>query len=213
MKTQFAKYICGLFLLGAAAAATAQVTTAVSNLGTPGQFVYVYNGQWIAKEFTTGASTANLFSVDLEVQITGAPSGFGVSLYNDVAGQPGTSLAILTGPAPSDPTYTDLSYDVPANTILSASTSYWLVFSATAAPDFNNAFEVGRLPSSDTSYSGLSGWSIIPGDAGSGNAGGSWNVYPGDNNPMIQVSIGEVPEPAMLALSALGGLLLLRRQK
>ncbi|MGH7991890.1 MAG: choice-of-anchor R domain-containing protein [Limisphaerales bacterium] len=216
MKTQLAKFICGLAVLGAATAATAQVTSAVSNLGTPGQFVYVYNGQWIAKEFTTGASATNLNSVDLEVQIAGAPAGFGVSLFDNVSGQPGTSLVTLTGPTPSALTYADYIYAAPANTILSANTSYWLVLSATAAPDFSNAFEVGRLPSSDTSYSGLSDWSLTPGDAGSGNQGSSWNVYPSDNNPMIQVNIGEVPEPATLTLSTMGGLgwwLLLRRRK
>jgi len=213
---QFSEFICGLAFLGAATAATAQGTIAVSNLGIPSQFVYVYNGQWIAKEFTTGASATNLNSVDLEVQITGAPAGFGVSLFSDASGQPGSSLAVLAGPAPSALTYTDYNYTAPADTILSASTSYWLVLSATAAPNFSTAFEVGRLPSSNTSYTGLSGWSLATGDAASGNQSGSWTVYPSDNNPMIQVNIGPVPEPSTLALSVmggLGGLLLFRRRK
>ena len=85
-----------------------------------------------ATAFTTGTSTYTLSSVGIHLGAqSGTPTPL-VQIYGDTSGNPGSVVATLSNPGSITDnvvnTYTD-----PANTMLSGSTTYWVVTSNSAA--------------------------------------------------------------------------------
>ena len=108
-------------------AAAQTVTTFISNAG---QTATASTNAIRATAFTTGTGTYTLSSVGIRV----TTQGFGINptplvqIYGDTGGNPGTLVATMTNPG----TITDNAlniYTAPANTTLSASTTYWVVTS------------------------------------------------------------------------------------
>lgn len=192
----------------------------------PAQILYVSNladaddsgvacdgGSWDAAEFTTGGN-ANGYSLDsIQIAIDGIlvtdGSGFTLSLFSSSAGQPGTSMGVLSGS--SNPsvagTYT---YTAPSLT-LSASTSYWVVGkAATAFP--NGSFLWGDTTSS--SYTSSGGWTINNTTRDISHDNGSTWAATGVSLLRFDVTATAVPEPQTLALAGLGlATAFLRRRK
>ena len=136
-------------------AAAQAVTTFISNTG---QTSTLASSLVQATEFTTGTGTYTLSSVGIFIPfsvLVGTPA---VKIYGDTGGTPGTLLATMTNPG----TFADNAvhtFTAPANTTLSASTTYWLVTSNSAATD-GTGFRVGVVGNTTLDSGAAAGWSI-----------------------------------------------------
>jgi hypothetical protein len=194
----------------------AQGTIYMSNLGLPSAgSVAVGSDSWLGVAFRTGtnASGYTLNSIQLRMaDASGNPSGFTALLYgngNIPAGNSlGSSLGVLIGS--TDPAIGGIfTYAPPSNLTLLPHTFYSIVLTAGTAVA-NGAYE--------WSYAGTYSYNLNDGwDAGGGlwtsSNGSSWNSPTlGDLQYAINATV--VPEPGVLSLLGLGGLLLaLRRWK
>ena len=137
-------------------AAAQTVTTFISNTGQTSS----ETSQGVrATAFTTGTGTYTLSSVGIVVgtQDPGSPTPV-VKIYGDTSGNPGTLLATMTNPG----TITEEAVNVftaPANTMLSASTPYWVVTSNSAATN-GQGFRVGVISNTNLDSGTAAGWSI-----------------------------------------------------
>ena len=138
-------------------AAAQTVTTFISNSG---QTATASTNAIRATAFTTGTGTYTLSSVGIRV----TTQGFGtnptplVQIYGDTGGNPGTLVATMTNPG----TITDNAlniYTAPANTTLSASTTYWVVTS-NSRNSGGTGFEVPRTTSTSLDSGTAAGWSL-----------------------------------------------------
>ena len=138
-------------------AAAQTVTTFISNAG---QTATASTNAIRATAFTTGTGTYTLSSVGIRV----TTQGFGtnptplVQIYGDTGGNPGTLVATMTSPG----TITDNAlniYTAPANTTLSASTTYWVVTS-NSRNSGGTGFEVPRTTSTSLDSGTAAGWSL-----------------------------------------------------
>ena len=137
-------------------AAAQTVTTFISNTGQTSNFSAT---SVRATAFTTGTGTYTLSSVGIYLTMqSGTPTPV-VRIYGDTSGNPGTTLvATMTNPG----TITDTAvntYTAPANTRLSASTTYWVVTSNSAATD-GTGWRVGTIPNTNLDSGTAAGWSI-----------------------------------------------------
>ena len=110
-----------------------------------------------ATAFTTGTGTYTLLSVGILIPFTQHWIPV-VAIYGDTGGNPGTLLATMTNPG----TYEDNAvhtFTAPANTPLSASRTYWLVTSNSAATN-GTGFWVGLIGSTNLDSGTAAGWSI-----------------------------------------------------
>ena len=148
-------------LLLAALAAPAQAATLVSNIGqTEGGVAGTTNGtfQDLSQGFTTGASGATLTSIEFKISAFFADRTHPtVTLHSGTA----TSAAVATLSAPSGTIGTataNYTYTAPANTTLTASTTYYVVMEGgSTGVNF-------RPTTSDNEDSGgQSDWSIADG--------------------------------------------------
>ena len=136
-------------------AAAQTVTTFISNTGQTTNFASTLVQ---AVAFTTGTGTYTLSSVGIFISnslVVGTPA---VKIYGDTGGNPGTTLlATMTNPG----TFQSLAvhtFTAPANTTLSASTTYWVVTSNSAATD-GQGFQVGLTNKTLDSGTAV-GWSL-----------------------------------------------------
>ena len=147
--------LLGVFSPFAAAPASAAVL--VSNVGqSHSSNIDLENTE--AQQFTTGSHAAgySLSSIDIRFgTAVGTPANLRVELWSAKSdGTPDTGLKTLTTPS-SVPAGT-VSFAAPANTVLTASTNYFVVVSRTAATTGDLA-----LTTSDDEDSGAAtGWSI-----------------------------------------------------
>ena len=135
----------------------AQTATALlSNIGqTSAEQAQLANG---AQPFRTGANTDGyvLTSIEINTDIqAGAMANTlpTLKVYSGSAG--GTEVAALTAPSSASST---LTYTAPANTTLTASTTYWVVVTASPGGNWNQA-------DSTTLDSGAAAGWTIPGKA------------------------------------------------
>ena len=191
--------IAGLVAVGVLTPSQVVAALAVSNLGeTSFGAANVPNSDalWVAGSFQTGPAATTLTSVDLLAQVvSGAPSGFSVSLYADndgiLGGNPTSLISLLVGPQPGVASI--YNYIDPASTTLAASTPYWIV-----AKTSGSAVGVfGWLSTFSTADSGLAGWSIFDGSDNSSNLGANWSTVP--FVPQLAVNIARVPEASTWA--------------
>lgn len=151
------------------------------------------------QSFQTGVAN-NGYSVNSVTLLMGNwlddASNFTVSIFSDIDGQRGTSLATLNGD--SDPRTAGQYAYVASDLILSAGTTYWIDVRALGfSPD-------PRLPpggyawqiTKSANYASNDGWSIPRG----GNSIGGL----GDDSFQFAVNATAVPEPGIAALMLLG---------
>ena len=137
-------------------AAAQAVTTFISNTGQTGTTASLVR----ATEFTTGTGTYTLSSVG--IYLDGVPSGTTtpvVQIYGDSGGNPGsTLLATMTNPGTFAANAVNI-FTAPANTTLSASTTYWVVTSNSATTN-GAGFIVGVVGNTTLDSGTAAGWSI-----------------------------------------------------
>jgi hypothetical protein len=131
-------------------------------------------------------------------------SGFQLALYSNNGGAVGSQIAMLNGtssPATGLQTYTATS---PIS--LAAGTTYWWVATTTLGGIFGLANDGG------SGYTTTDGWSV---NHEAYNSGLLWNLSGDDLLFSVDANVIPVPEPSILALTAMGlgvGAILLRRQ-
>ena len=130
-----------------------QVTTFISNAGQSSSNA---SAQVRATEFTTGTDTYTLSSVGIYhgLQSSVTPQ---VQIYSDASGEPGTVVATMSNPGTIALGVN--IYPAPANTTLSASTTYWVVTSNSAATD-GQGFRVNTTPTNNLDSGTAAGWNI-----------------------------------------------------
>ena len=137
-------------------AAAQTVTTFISNTGQTTNFA---SSLVQATEFTTGTGTYTLSSVGIFIPFSSLVGTPAVKIYGDTGGNPGTTLlATMTNPG----TFADNAvhtFTAPANTTLSASTTYWVVTSNSAATN-GQGFRVGTIANTNLDSGTAAGWSI-----------------------------------------------------
>ncbi len=192
--------------------ATAQgTTTFLSNLGqSSAGSNSVGSDSWLAAEFITGNNANGYFLISIQLAMlnpSGSPSGFTVMVYDQytgpVANLPGSSLGTLTGSA--NPSTTGIyTYTAPSDLTLSAGTPYYIVLTS-GTTIANGAYEWSYT--SANSYSPIGQWSGGPGGVLLSSNGSEWS---GEIPAYSQFALlaTPVPEPGVIGLLALGGLLL-----
>ena len=122
-----------LAVLATAAPEQAAAQTFTTFISNTGQTATNFSNAIRAQGFTTGTGTYTLSSVAIWVpaQSTNAPTPL-VQIWDDTGGSPGTLLATMTNPATIEDDAVNV-FTAPANTTLSASTTYWVVTSNSAA--------------------------------------------------------------------------------
>jgi hypothetical protein len=204
------------FVLGALTPelATAQgTTTFLSNLEqTSAGSTIVAANSWVAATFFTGGNAGGyiLNSIQLGMaDASGNPSGFTVMLFgeanNPVAILPGSSLATLSGSTSptSSGTY---SYNPASSLTLSPGTAYFIVLtSGTLVANGKYEWSLSGI----NSYNPTGGWGVTGGPDSSvwGSANGSSWTSLSATYPQFAINATAAPEPGVVGLFALGGLL------
>jgi hypothetical protein len=217
--------ICGLIglalgLPGPRIATAQGTTTFLSNLGqTPDGSNQVGSDSWLSAGFVTGANPGGyvLNSVQLGLAApTGNPSGFTVMIYSeaDIAGasRPVSDLGTLVGNA--DPaTAGNYSYAAQSSITLTPGTEYYVVMTA-GTSTANGAFAWNFLNS--YSYDSTDGWEASVA-LGSGDGSTlSWTRLgsgPGYDNAQFAINATPAPEPGVVGLLAVGGLIVAMRPR
>ncbi len=177
----------------------------------------VGSNSWLAAGFWTGNSPAGykLDSIQLGMaDASGSPGGCAVMLYSqsgNLAGiSPGSSLGSLTGSA-SPSTTGVYSYTPAANLTLSPGTDYFVVLTAATAVA-NGAFNLG-LSAYPPGTAGV-GWGQDNAVLRSTDGASGWSpTLPYLGIGQLAIYATAVPEPGVLSLAILGGLLLLRYRR
>lgn len=202
-----------LFLFLATLVRLSAQTTAVSNLdqsvglglgvGKSSGFDFSH-----AFNFTTGASSLSFSSITFAISgATGSPSGFNLSLYSSVSTSgPSGLIASLAGSSAPTSIGSSYTYTPVGSLALSASTTYWVVATASTTAS-NSAFFIRGTSSDSEDAGGLSGWTIGNDRMLSNNAGVTWASAV--EIPMFSVQTSAIPEPSTTALLAgAGGLVI-----
>jgi hypothetical protein len=147
--------------------------------------------------------TANLTSVDVALSLQSPdPFPMEVAIADDASGSPGATIESFSVTPTSTPTAESLSSIL--NPVLTGGTTYWFeVIGQVSEP----GVDVGQLYSNNL---GLTETVDI-----TSTGGASWSVFSaGEPDPAFDV-IGAVPEPASIAIAAVGlaGMSLRRRRK
>ncbi len=151
-----AAWLLAAGLLGTDSPAAAQaVTTFISNTEQSGGITFSVQ----ATAFDTGSSTYTLSSVGIYTLVPTGSTTPAVAIYGDNGGKPGTLLATMTMRASTIIRSGVSTFTAPAGTTLSASTTYWVVTSNSAATD-GQGFRVGVINNATPDSSAAAGWSI-----------------------------------------------------
>ena len=184
-------------------AAAQTVTTFISNTGqTANRPVSSVR----ATAFTTGTGTYTLSSVGIFIPsaVVGTPA---VKIYGDTGGFPGTLLATRTNPGTFEIPAVN-SFTAPANTTLSASTTYWVVTSNSAATN-GQGFWVALNRNRTLDSGAAAGWSIGMSRSKADIAATSWRPSSshtrfeirGTNRPTVATAIPDQSATAGTAFS------------
>ena len=198
---------------------TQAAVTLVSNLANgQSEDDSFYTGRSLYQSFSTGSEAATIQGIKLNIGYVGTPTTIDISVYSDIDGLVGSSLASFTAVDPSSLASGYGSVDFAGSLGVNANSNYWLVLSATGGLDSD-----GNLPgsahnyvriTSDPAQTGMTGWTLAN-SHWNGNhldsSSGGFGEYGG--NP-IHVEITGVPEPSVACLLGLGlgALALVRRR-
>ena len=198
---------------------TQAAVTLVSNLAnSQSEDDSFYTGRSLYQSFSTGSEAATIQGIKLNIGYVGTPTTIDISVYSDIDGLVGSSLASFTAVDPSSLASGYGSVDFAGSLGVNANSNYWLVLSATGGLDSD-----GNLPgsahnyvriTSDPAQTGMTGWTLAN-SHWNGNhldsSSGGFGEYGG--NP-IHVEITGVPEPSVACLLGLGlgALALVRRR-
>jgi len=187
----------------------------VSNIANPqGEEDMFYQGSSLYQAFQTGSTAATVQGIQLKFGYVGNASGTGVSIYSDVGGQVGASLASF---APMGPLglMAYQTFDFSGSLNVNANSNYWLVLSATGGTDLDGNTPFSSMNyvaiTDDGSQTGLPGWTL----ANSHYFGSPSSLveYSG-NSIQVAISGSAVPEPSSISLLVLGlSALALRRRR
>ena len=140
---------------GAPEPAAAQTVTFISNTG---QASFMFSTLVRATAFTTGTGTYTLSGVGILYGQQTGPLTAVVEIYGDTGGNPGALVATMTTPI-ATPTETVVIFSAPANTTLSASTTYWLVTRNSATTN-GRLFRIGVIHHATLDSGTAAGWSL-----------------------------------------------------
>ncbi len=192
--------------------AHAQGTTYLSNLGQPSAgSLGVGSNSWLAAGFETGTNSSGYLLNSFQLEMTnasGTPSGFTVTLNNRAIGgppdSPGGGFVTLDGSL-NPVTGGIFTYTPASSPTLSPNTYYFIVLTAGTAVA-NGAYEWSYAGAN--SYNPSDGWANTLEYTSSIGSIPSWNLISGDY-PQFAINAIPVPEPGVLVLSGLGGLVFL----
>ena len=185
-------------------AAAQTVTTFISNTG---QTEIRASDLVRATAFTTGTGTYTLSSVGIFITIQSVSPTPAVKIYGDSGGFPGTLLATMTNPGTLQESAVN-SFTAPANTTLSASTTYWVVTSNSDATD-GQGFWVALNHNRTLDSGAAAGWSIGNSRSKADIAATSWRPSSshtrfeirGTNQPTVATAIPDQSATAGTAFS------------
>ena len=199
---------------------TQAAVTLVSNLANgQSEEDSFYTGRSLYQSFSTGSEAATIQGIKLNIGYVGTPTTIDISVYSDIDGLVGSSLASFTAVDPSSLASGYGSVDFAGSLGVNANSNYWLVLSATGGLDSD-----GNLPlsahnyvsiTSDPAQTGMTGWTLAN-SHWNGNhldsSSGGFGEYGG--NPIHVEITGSVPEPSVACLLGLGlgALALVRRR-
>jgi len=179
-----------------------------------------YNGRSLYQSFSTGSAAATIQGIKLNIGYVGTPTTIDISVYSDIGGLVGSSLASFTAVDSSLLASGYGSVDFAGSLGVNANSNYWLVLSATGGLDSD-----GNLPwsahnyvsiTSDPAQTGMTGWTLAN-SHWNGNhldsSPGGFGEYGG--NPIhVEITGAPVPEPSVACLLGLGfgALALVRRR-
>ena len=152
-----------------------------------------------ATEFTTGAGTYTVSEVRIYISTqTGSPTPL-VRIYQNDSGNPGSTIVATM----TNPTLTESAVNIftaPANTTLSATTTYWLVTSNSADTN-GQGFHVGTISNTTLDSSTAAGWSI--GNARfKSSASNPWGNSGGRHRFQIRGTVPNTPAAGAPAITA-----------
>jgi hypothetical protein len=185
--------------LSAARPAAAAVTVFDNMANGTNGFFGVAPTAWIGERFKSDATNLRLTDVTMRFSAP-IPGPYTLSLYSDVAGVPGTSLATLFS---GNTANGDVHYSV--NALTAPSTTYWIV----AGSPTGSTINTGWGASSTLTGTGTGFFPLV---ASSSNQGASWSTR-GDIVQQMQVIANAVPEPSALATLSLLATACLKRRR
>ena len=197
--------VCFILCLAGLFAATARaqtIETLVSNTGQP-----ALSGATPAIEaqsFTTGprGTGYTLSSIRLlPFRDFANDSGTFVTVKEDSAGRPGALVAAFANPGGNYVPGDFFAYTAPANTILQANTTYWIVLNEDQPQADRQGW--GRAASTGEDSASLPGWSI--GDSRLEQNGGSWRTLSDPLRIDVRGHKNADPKLGIAAASALEG--------
>jgi hypothetical protein len=166
------------------------------NLSNGGNgFFGVSSTSWEAQRFNSDATNGKLTTASFSLSAFGGEGQYRVSLYSDVAGQPGALIGTLfDGSAATKPPngivqFAGLSQGLAPNT------NYWIVLSVPLSEPTSFGWEVtGTLTGTGSGFQTAS--------KTSSNQGAAWLDRSAPHKMQL---IADVPEPAAVGLVLLGG--------
>ena len=188
---------------------TQAAVTLVSNLANgQSEDDSFYTGRSLYQSFSTGSEAATIQGIKLNIGYVGTPTTIDISVYSDIDGLVGSSLASFTAVDPSSLASGYGSVDFAGSLGVNANSNYWLVLSATGGLDsagnlLGSARNYVRI-TSDPAQTGMTGWTLAN-SHWNGNhlvsSPGGFGEYTGEP---IKVEITGVPEPSTVCLLGLG---------
>jgi len=215
------KQVVVLAVLVSIVSSTQAAVTLVSNLanGMSEEDSFI-TGRSLYQSFSTGSAAATIQGFRFSFGYVGTPTTIGLSVYSDIGGLVGSSLASFTAVDSSLLASGNGPVDFAGSLGVNANSNYWLVLSATGGLDSDGNYvwmEQNYVSiTSDPAQTGMTGWTLAN-SHWNGNhldsAPGGFGEY-GGNPIKVEITGAPVPEPSVACLLGLGlgALALVRRR-